>query len=183
MIRHAHFRLEKRPFQTSPNSRVKFDGIFYTDGYGVSILLQTPSDTKKMTTDKRKRGKRERELDAELFLYFEAIRPEELQNYSDVVFADPNKHDHLYTYDASWVNSELPRLFRYTSMTRRGHLGTHINRDRQERYIRPHPQSEEINNALEDLIQTDSRSIVHTAYFSRLYSNKERSLCYIRSSF
>ena len=54
---------------------------------------------------------------------------------------------------------EDPRLLLYTSMTRRRHIGTHINRDREGRYIKNHPQSADIINAQNDLSTTNCRSL------------------------
>jgi hypothetical protein len=44
-------------------------------------------------------------------------------------------------------------------MTRRRHLGTHINRDREKRYIKNHQQSAQIIAAQNDLSTTNSRAL------------------------
>ena len=44
-------------------------------------------------------------------------------------------------------------------MTRRRHLGSHINRDREKRYIKNHPQSAQIIAAQNELSTTNSRAL------------------------
>jgi len=151
-----HFKTNMRPFRTSVGGK-EFDGIFWTDGYGVSILKRTPG-TKVRAGQKRKRGERRNDRDSRLFPYFNTVPPQELQAYQDIVFADPNKRDLLYMMHHS-STKEFPHLFRYTSMTRRRHLGTHVNCDREARYIKNHPQSAEIINAQNTFSTTNSRDV------------------------
>ena len=116
-----HFKTNMHPFHTSVGGK-EFDGMFWTDGYGVSILKRTPG-TKVRAGQKRKRGERRNDKDSRLFPYFNTIPLQELRAYQDIVFADPNKRDLLYMMHHS-STKEFPCLFRYTSMTRRHHLGT-----------------------------------------------------------
>ena len=74
------------------------------------------------------------------------------------MFADPNKRDLLYMMHKD-STKQIPQLLRYTSMTRRRHLGTHINHDREKRYIRNHPQSAQIIAARNDLSTTNARAL------------------------
>src|SRR5271170_3126870 len=52
-----------------------------------------------------------------------------------------------------------PRLARYTSMTRRRHLGTNITRDHTERYIKHQHNFDEIRLRNDNLSHTNSHSI------------------------
>ena len=58
----------------------EFDGIFWTDGYGVSILKRTPG-TKIGAGQKRKRGEKRKNRDARLFPYFNPVTAEEFRNH------------------------------------------------------------------------------------------------------
>src|SRR5579859_5779691 len=64
-------------------------------GYGVSILMWTPGGPKG-AGQKRKHGQKRKSRDAELFPYFHTINRQELQQYHDIVFVDPNLQDTLY---------------------------------------------------------------------------------------
>jgi hypothetical protein len=112
-----HFHTHLRPFRTDSHGRL-FDGTFYTDGYGVSILVRHP-DVKAYAGQKRqRRGKKRKDRDADLFPTFNTISPVELSKYNDVIFVDPNIRDTLYMmHEAS--TRQTPRIARYTAMTRR----------------------------------------------------------------
>ena len=49
-----HLHMNHKPFRRGPRGRL-FDGTFYTDGYGVSIVMRSP-DGPKGAGKKRKRG-------------------------------------------------------------------------------------------------------------------------------
>jgi len=51
------------------------------------------------------------------------------------------------------------RIARYTSMTRRHHLGTNITRDRTERFIKHRHNVDEIRVAQDNMSQTNTYSI------------------------
>ena len=51
-----HFNFNRRPLQRGPEGR-EFDETFWTDEYGVSILMRTP-DGPKGAGQKRKRGQK-----------------------------------------------------------------------------------------------------------------------------
>ena len=57
-----HFKTNMRPFHTSVGGK-EFDGMFWTDGYGVSILKRTPG-TKVRAGQKRKHGERRNDKDS-----------------------------------------------------------------------------------------------------------------------
>ena len=96
----------------------------------MSILKRTPG-TKIGTGQKTERGEKRKNRDARLFPYFNTVAAEELRNHRDVVFVDPNKRDLLYMMHKD-STKQTPHMLRYTSMTRRRHLGTHINHDREK---------------------------------------------------
>ncbi len=89
-----HFNFNQRPLRRGPGGR-EFDGTFWTDGYGVSILMRTPGGPKG-GGQKRKRGQKRKSRDAELFPNFNTIDRQELNQYNDVVFVDPNLRDTLF---------------------------------------------------------------------------------------
>ena len=74
-----HFKTNILPFYTTIGGK-EFDGTFWTDGYGVSILKRTPG-TKIGAEHKWKRGEKRKNRDARLFPYFDTIPAEELQNH------------------------------------------------------------------------------------------------------
>jgi hypothetical protein len=156
-----HFRTNIRPFRQGSNMRV-FDGTFVTDGYGVSIIKRRDA-ARKGAGRKRKRGKKRQVRDAELFPFFHTIQRSDLQNYRDVVFIDPNIRDTLYMMHKD-STPDNPRLARYTSMTRRRHLGTNIERDRIERFIKQQNNVDEIRLHHENLSYTNSHSISSADY-------------------
>jgi len=61
-------------------------------------------------------------------------------------------------------NRNTPRYARYTSMTRRRHLGTNIMRDRTERYIKHPLNVDEIRLRHDNLSHTNSHSISSTDF-------------------
>jgi len=168
-----HFRLNRRPFLPGPGGR-EFDGTFWTDGVGVSILKRTPG-TEKGAGRKRKRGTKRKDRDRDLFPYFNTFAPEELAEYQDVVFADPNRRDMLFMMHKDSLRSS-PRILRYTSMSRRRHLGTKINRDREQRFIKRQPNAADIKTAKEQLSRTKCQTISpmeFQAYVSQRSEAKE----------
>ena len=64
-------------------------------------------------------------------------------------------------YDAT---KQTPHILRYISMTRRRHLGTHINCDREKQYIKNHLQSAQIITAQNDLSTTISQALSPTVF-------------------
>src|SRR5579859_8100846 len=82
-----HFDFNRRPLWRGPGGR-EFDGTFWMDGYGVSILMRTTGGPK-IAGQKRKQGQKRKSRDAELFPYFHTINRQELQQYYDIVFIDP----------------------------------------------------------------------------------------------
>jgi len=156
-----HFRTDIRPFHRGPGNRV-FDGTFMTDGYGVSIIKRCNA-AGKGAGKKRKRGKKRKARDAELFPFFNTIERTQLQSYQDVVFIDPNLRDTLYMMHKD-SNRNTPRYARYTSMTRHRHLGTNIMRDRTERYIKHPLNVDEIRLRHDNLSHTNSHSISSTDF-------------------
>jgi hypothetical protein len=118
-----HFRTDIRPFHRGPGNRV-FDGTFMTDGYGVSIIKRCNAAVKG-AGKKRKQGEKRKTRDAELFPFFNTIERTELRSYQDIVLIDPNLRDTLFMMHKD-PNRTTPHYARYTSMTRRRHLGTNI---------------------------------------------------------
>ena len=161
-----HFHMKRKPLRRGPGGR-QFDGTFWTDGYGVSILMRTP-EASKGAGRKRKQGQKRESRDAELFPHFNTIDRQELKAYRDVVFADPNLRDTLYFMhiDSSRNNKQI---LRYTSMSRRRHLGTNIARDRQERFIKHQNNVDEIRAAEQRLTGTNAYS-TSTVDFDRYVS-------------
>ena len=151
-----HFRMDLRPFHRGPRGKV-FDGTFLTDGYGVIILKQSPGHAK-VAGQKRKRGEKRKTRDTRLFPSLDTVDRHELQAYQDVVFTDPNIRDTLFMMHKQSTRDK-PRIGRYTSMTRRRHLGTNIMRDRSERFIKHRHNVDEIRAAQDNLSQTNSYSI------------------------
>src|SRR5579859_7308951 len=132
------------------------------DGYGVSILMRTPGEPKG-AGQKRKRGQNRKSRDTELFPYFHMINHQELQQYHDIVFVDPNLRDTLYFMH---INSsrDNQQILRYTSMSCRRHLGTNIARDQRERFIKHQDNVDEIRAAEQRLAQTNSHSTSTTDF-------------------
>src|SRR5579859_119092 len=60
-----YFDFNRRPLRRGPGGR-EFDGTFWADGYGVSILMRTPGGPK-VAGQKRKLGQKRKSRDAELF--------------------------------------------------------------------------------------------------------------------
>ena len=91
--------------------------------------------TKKGAGGKIKKGTKRKDRDQELFPYFHTLSPEDLAQYEDVVFADPNRRNMLFRmHERSRPNAAC--ILRYTSMSRRHHLNTQMNRDRPKRFIK-----------------------------------------------
>jgi hypothetical protein len=127
-----------------------------TDGYGVSIVKRCNA-AGKGAGKKRKKGEKRKTRDAELF-FFNTIERTELRSYQDIVFIDPNLRDTLFMMHKD-SNRTTPHYARYTSMTRRRHLGTNITRDRTERYIKHQHNVDEIRLRHDNLSHTISHSI------------------------
>ena len=102
-----------------------FDGSFFTDGYGVRIVMRSPDDPKGAG---RKRKSRDEKLFPNFSKYYQSART---QKYSDIVFIDPNLRDTLFMMHIHSSRNQR-RILRYTSMVR---SGTNIARDRRERFI------------------------------------------------
>jgi hypothetical protein len=66
-----------------------FDGTFYTDGYGASILKRNPN-AGKGAGKPRKHGERRKDRDHRLFPPLDTIDRNELRQYQDVVFINPD---------------------------------------------------------------------------------------------
>jgi hypothetical protein len=172
-----HFNFNRKPLRRGPGGR-EFDGTFWTDGYGVSILMRTPG-VPKSAGQKRKRGQKRKSRDAELFPYFHSINRQELQQYHDIVFVDPNLRDTLYFMHINSSRSNR-RILCYTSMSRRRHLGTNIARDRRERFIKHRDNVDEIRAAKQRLTQTNTLYVYHG--FRSIYFHNWRSRQCPRSS-
>src|SRR5579859_6654750 len=150
-----HFDFNRRPLRRGPGGR-EFDGAFWTDRYGVIIPMQTPGEPKG-ASQKRKRGQNRKSRDAELFPYFHMINLQELQQYHNIVFIDPNLRDTLYFMHINSSRNNW-QILRYTSMSHRWHLGTNIACDQRERFIKHQDNVDEIRAAEQRLTQTNSRS-------------------------
>lgn len=123
----------------------------------MSILKRVPG-TGKGAGAKRKRGTKRKDRDRELFPYFNTLSPEEVAEYNDVVFADPNRRDMLYMMHED-SEPDSPLTLRYTSMSRRRHLATKIHRDRETLFIKRQPNAAAIKTAKEELSQTNCHTI------------------------
>src|SRR2546423_11941724 len=112
---------------------------------------------------KRKHGQARKSRDSELFPYFHTVSRQELRQYHDIVFVDPNLRDTLFCMH---INSSRTnrRILRYTSMARRRHLGSNIARDKGERFIKHRDNHDEIRAADQRLAQTNSYSISTTDF-------------------
>ena len=117
---------------------------------------------------KRKRGQKRKSRDAELFPYFHTINRQELQQYHDIVFVDPNLRDTLYFMHINSSRNNR-QILRYMSMSRRRHLGTNIACDRRERFIKHRNNVDEIQAAEQCLTQTNTHS-TSTTDFDRYVS-------------
>jgi hypothetical protein len=73
-----HFHTHLGPFRTDPQGRA-FDGTFYTDGYGVAILNRHP-DVKDHAGQKRKRGRKRKDRDADYFPHSTLFHPKNSAN-------------------------------------------------------------------------------------------------------
>ena len=129
----GHFRITERPFRPGPGGRL-FDGTFWTDGVGASVLKRVPG-TEKGVRITRRRGVKRKARDEGLFPYFDTFDRQALQQFDDVVFADPNRRDLLFMMHKS-SRSDYCRTLRFTSVTRRRYLSTKINQDRAARFIK-----------------------------------------------
>ena len=136
-----HLHMNRKPFRRGPGGRL-FDGTFYTDGYGVSIVMRSP-DGPKGAGKKRKRDDKRKSRDERMFPNFNTIERQELKQYNNVVFIDPNLQDTLFMMHISSSRNSR-HILRYTSMSRRRHLGSNIVRDRGERFINHCDNSDEI---------------------------------------
>ena len=117
---------------------------------------------------KRKRGQKRKSRDAELFPYFHTINRQELQQYHDIVFVNPNLRDTLYFMHINSSRNNR-QILRYTSMSRRRHLGTNIACDWRERFIKHRNNVDEIRAAEQRLTQTNTHSTS---------TNGFRSICF-----
>src|SRR5579859_6844018 len=117
----------------------------------------------KVASQKRKRGQNGKSPDAELFPHFDTINRQELQQYHNIVFVDPNLRDTLYFMH---INSSRnnQQILHYTSMSRRRHLGTNIASDRRERFIKHQDNVDEIRAVEQQLTQTNSHSTSTTDF-------------------
>ena len=105
--------LGKRPFLPTPGGR-EFDCTVWSDGVGVS--LEKNSRDKKRSRRQKKKGNQMTNRDRDLFLYFNTFAPAELDNYEDVVFANPNRRDVLFMmHEQSQPGAR--RILRHTSMS------------------------------------------------------------------
>src|SRR5579859_7025002 len=128
-----HFDFNQRPLRRGAGGR-EFDGTFWTDGYGVSILMRTPGGPKG-ASQKRKRGQKQKSRDTELFPYFHTINRQELQQYHDIIFIDPNLRNTLYFMHINSLRNNW-QILCYMSMSRHWYLGMNIACDRRERFIK-----------------------------------------------
>jgi hypothetical protein len=124
--------------------------------------MRTPGGPKG-AGQKRKRGKKRKARDAELFPYFDKVNRQELQQYNDIVFVDPNLRDTLYFMHINSSRNNR-RILRYTSMSRRQHLGSNIARDRRERFIKHRDNVDDIRTGEQRLTQTNTHSTSTTDF-------------------
>ncbi|GAA5801827.1 hypothetical protein HPULCUR_007281 [Helicostylum pulchrum] len=93
-----------------PDKQMKFRGMIYTDGVGVSILIQN--------YDPRKRGdkKSKKQLeDKDSFKYTEDLKKEDLlADVGKCVLVDPGRRDLLYCTHEN-ITSQIKMVYRYTS--------------------------------------------------------------------
>src|SRR5204862_7451386 len=93
---------------------------------------------------------------------------QELQQYHDIVFVDPNLRDTLYFMHINSSQNNW-QILHYTSMSHRQHLGTNIAFDQRERFIKYRENVDEIGAAEQRLTQTNTHSI-STIDFDRYVS-------------
>src|SRR5579859_3802772 len=93
------------------------------------------------------------------------INRQELHQYYDIVFVDPNLilRDTLYFIHINSSRNNR-RILHYTSMSRCRHLGTNIARDRRERFIKHQDNVDEIRAAEQRLTQTNLHSTSTTDF-------------------
>src|SRR5579859_5640530 len=141
--------------------------------------MRTPGEPKG-AGQKRKRGQNRKSRDAELFPYFHTINRQELQQYHDIVFVDPNLRDTLYFMH---INSSRNNwhILHYTSMCRRRHLGMNIARDRRERFIKHQDNVDEIRAAEQRLTQTNSHSTSTMDFDQSGVKPQTSSVSYLRT--
>src|SRR5579859_1391654 len=91
------------------------------------------------------------------------INRQELQQYHDIVFVDPNLRDTLYFMHINSSQNNR-QILRYTSMSHCRHLGMNITCDQRERFIKHQDNVDEIRAAEQCLTQTNTHSTSTTDF-------------------
>ena len=132
--------------------------------------MRTPSGPKGVG-QKRKRSQKRKFRDAELFSNFNTIEQQELKQYNDVVFVDPNLQDTLFMMHISSSRNNC-RILRYTSMSRRRHLETNIARDQINRFMKQRDNVDKIRLTEQRLTQTNTLYVYY----------RFRSICFCKGA-
>ena len=123
------FHLNRRPFLPGPRGR-EFDGTFWTDGVGVSILKRVAGTEKGAGSGKKNTREPNDKIEIKNLSLISTRSPEKnLRNTKMLSLLIPIDVAMLFMMHEHSLRSS-PRILRYTSMSRRGHLHRSENQSR-----------------------------------------------------
>jgi hypothetical protein len=132
---HGIFKTEHQVFK---QSNKEYTGWMQTDGVALCVLRTKNGIRTQSHARKRKRGESASEKRERIYRDIAELPADELPPKESCVLIDPNRRDILFAMHES-STPENPRLYRYTSMSRRRYSGTKAARRRQEREVANDP--------------------------------------------
>ena len=125
-----------------------------TDGYSLCVLRKSNGARTQPHARKRKRGKSADDRRARTYRNIPEVSPDELRSKGPCVLVDPNRRDILYAMHEHSTAAN-PRIYRYTSISRRRNSGKKVARRRQAHEVANEPL---VGAALVALSQTIYKS-------------------------
>jgi hypothetical protein len=128
---HGIFKTEHKVFK---QANKEYTGWMQTDGVSLCILRKKNGIKTQAHGRKRKRGESASERRERTYRDIAELSADELRAKGPCVLIDPNRRDILFAMHES-STPENPRLYRYTSMSRRRESGTKAAKRRRAREL------------------------------------------------
>jgi hypothetical protein len=166
------FQTQSASFQGEKGEGIRFEGSIYTDGYSVSILLQSVP-----TKANKRRVSTAFDQNEPEFEYVEDLGTDKLKGMlSKMVYVDPNRSDLMYCMGQNSRAKKDHLTYRYTSQRHRKNTGQNWARMKRERTT---PIAiEHINSSLPEQSDTTNLYVnylrIISVHYSTLCTNYER---------
>ena len=127
-------RIFKTEHQVFKQGNKEYTGWMQTDGVSLCVLRKKNGTKTQARGRKRKRSESASERRERTYRNITELSADELQARGPCVLIDPNRRDILFAMHES-STPENPRVYRYTSMSRRRQSGTKAARRRRAREV------------------------------------------------